>query len=229
MNKQNIPSAENEQDFGKQFAAACDASKSSKDIGAVFLVFATQNDYHQIRPDLSDLSFDRYIRSTAGGVIAAQQRGRPVMLKEIRAKPYFAWLARHGLEQSEPHLILYASFAPLLKDPALLAHIGFVPADPRLVRAPDQNIRMPDPAWAEAVETLAVQLAVSYRYNHTDSVLCLVYAMRVFAIDAASASAMAALADKMATGMAEASVRLAMADSMVLAADWQCARLAGRN
>jgi hypothetical protein len=229
MYNRNSPPIESDDDFGKKFAAACDASKSSKGIGAVILVFATEDDYHQIHPELSDIPHARYIRSTAGAVIAAQQRGRPVMLKELRAKPYFAWLARHGLEQSDPHLILYASFAPLLKDPELLAQLGFIPADPRLVHTPGQDSRQLDPAWTEAAEALAVKLAVSYRFNHPDSVLCLVYAMRVFATNATCATAMAALADKLATGMAEASVRLAQTDSMILAAEWQHIRLAGRN
>jgi hypothetical protein len=229
MHTQNIPSAESEQNFGKQFAAGLDSIQPDAPMGAVILVFATPEDYHQICPDLRHIPHERYLRSTAGGVTAAQRRGVPVMLKEVRARPYFAWLARHGLEKSIPHLFLYASFAPLLQDPALLAQLGFVPADSRLVHTPDQDLGSTDPGLAEAVEALAVKLAVSYRFNHCDNVLCLVYAMRMFAFDVASAAAMVALADRLATGMTLACVRQARADSMVLAADWHHSRLAGRN
>jgi hypothetical protein len=87
-------------------------------------IYMTDADLREIRPELRSLSHARFLDEAGGSLVEAQQSGIPILLKELRAGPYFAWLKRHGLANDEPNRFLYSCFAPAVRDTAVLARLG---------------------------------------------------------------------------------------------------------
>lgn len=213
----NTPSPESEQHFGQRIAAGLDSGTPEM---VSLAVYATEADYRRLRPDLRHIPHQAYLRSMSGGVAAAQQRNVPLNLRELRAKPYLAWIACHGLEDNRPHRFLYSCFAPVLQDSDLLGRMG---VNPNISADTHQSKPHPisDPATADYVEKLAVRLAVVRRENEHLTVLTLIYTIAGTASSPEIAAAAWALADQIAIGLPRMAVGNAMADSVLMGAEWR--------
>src|SRR5690349_3391371 len=97
--KNNHPSLsfESVSAFGQRLSTAC-ATATPEMI--TLSVYATPDDYHNLRPELSHVPHALYLQSVASGVEAAKQHGVPLFMKELKSHPYRAWLDRHCLENT---------------------------------------------------------------------------------------------------------------------------------
>lgn len=184
----------------------------------VFCIFATEADFHQVRPELRHLPYTAFLRNAANLVASAQWRGDPIVIKELRAGHYHAWLDRHGLEESIPNCSIYGGFAPVMDNQSLLTKLGADCKQTGHLSRLHSFTDTPDPALVNQVEDLAVSLAVAHQYHRPLSILRLVFAMAHLADDQKTATAVWALADQIATGLPQKGVEKALADSVALAA-----------
>jgi len=217
LHHNDTPSPEKEGHFSQQMAADCDSGMPEM---ITLIIYATEQDFRQHRPDLRSVPYEAYLRSMAGAVAVAHQRNLPLNIRELRATPYRMWLDRHGLEDIRAHVFLYSCFAPVLRDHRLLRQMG---VDPHIVTDSHQAT---SPAFvtfaaADEVEKLTVRLAVVHRYNEHLSVLTLAYAIARTSLDRQLAVAAWALADQLAVGLPCESVSDALVDSLELGAEWR--------
>jgi len=189
-------------------------------LSAHCLVYPTEADYREIRPDLRHISHESYLNEFAKKVAEAHQAGLPVVVKAIRARTFRDWLTHHGLEQSPSNIMLYGAFAPLLEDDVLLSKLGVGDRAQTGLYKPGETALVPNPQWAEIVEKEVVRIAVAHRFSQFVSVLAVVYALRRFSPHPEATVAIAALADRLATGIPYRTVNTSMLEGTELAAAW---------
>lgn len=182
----------------------------------VFCIFATEADFHQVRPELHHLPYAAFLRNATNLIASAQWRGDPIVIKELRASHYQGWLDHHGLEESIPNCSIYGAFAPVMDNQSLLSTLGVDCKQAGHQSRSHDFTDAPDPVLISQVEDLVVRLAVAHQYHRPLNILRLVFALAHLADDQKTATAVWTLADQIATGLPQKGVEKALADSVAL-------------
>lgn len=163
-------------------------------------IYMTEADLREIRPELRSFSHERFLDEAGGSLVEAQQNGIPILLKELRAGAYFAWLKRHGLANDEANRFLYSCFAPAVRDAAVLARLGVSSVSGAKLQRPKPDREVPI-ELREGIEREIVRLLRAGNCADPMQILELLFAMAAAARTPVYAEIAWALADGVMDGM----------------------------
>lgn len=163
-------------------------------------IYMTEADLREIRPELHSFPHERFLDEAGSSLVEAQQSGIPILLKELRAGAFFAWLTRHGLENNESNRFLYSCFAPAVRDAAVLARLGVSTHSGAKLQRPKPGLEVPIELM-EGIEREIVRLLSAGNCADPMQILELLFAMAAAARTPVYAELAWALADRVMDGM----------------------------
>jgi hypothetical protein len=188
-----------------------------------FAIIASEADYRQLSSYHEQKSYADYLKCNREACTQLSIRRAPFIVKELRAAPYLAWLKAHKLKSSnQSSRQLYASFAPMVGSPELLAALGLSSSAALDAYYPDERCFPPRPSLnlMKRVERATTKTGLVERIYDPMGLIAIALALGQCVPEESVGAAFWVLARRIATGLPRTSVAGAERHAEELAKIW---------